>query len=696
MMALPGSRSGPRSAQTFRIVLLVGSLGALLSGPVQFFPLQKFEHAVQGRLQRALPTKQVAPELLFVALDEESITLSPLLDEEIAEDPVLQLMARDFPWSREVYAQLIEKLLAAGARVVALDVSFPRPLDPTGDGQLAATLQRHAGQVVIASVFENDLQGKAVLSLPSESVLPEPWGDPRVGYASFWPDADNVVRRADDWISLSGAAGRRAHAGEMVFPSLGVAALRQAGQPVPPSDEGSRAIRFAAQGSFPTVSLWSVFHADSWQRNLRGGEVFRDRIVLVGPTAARFRDFHRTPVAEAMSGPELHLQSMSNLLTGQRLHLVPWWGAGVLCYFGAALAAWGISWAKAPWKGLAILLGLLLGYLGVLAAALAWGDLLLPAALPMGSLALSGVLFFARDYAAERQERARARRTLERYVSKDIVREILDAPDSFLSQLGGVRKDVVVLFSDLRGFTALTERSDPAELVGQLNEYLGRMVEAVFSQQGTIDKFIGDAVMAVWGTVVMAEPAENARRAVGAAVRMLEELESLNVAWAAAGRPALGVGIGLHAGEAIFGNIGSEQKMEPTVIGDTVNLASRVESLCKKYGLPLLFTGTVREALGDHPAIRHVDLVRVVGRSVPVELFSWALAGEASWPRALDEAIAAYRAGDFSAAQARLAPLQTCQGECTKLVQIYQQRVATALTRDPSLAWDAVHEWTEK
>jgi adenylate cyclase len=396
-----------------------------------------------------------------------------------------------------------------------------------------------------------------------------------------------------------------------------------------------------------------------------------------------------------MSGPELHLQSLSNLLTGERLRLLPWWWGAILSYLAALAAAWGLGWAGRPWRGLVVLVGQGLVYLAILAGALAWGDWLLPAGGPLASLVTCGLLIFARDYAKERQERTRARRTLERYVSRDIVREILDSPDSYLAQLGGVRKEVVVLFSDLRGFTALTERSDPGELVEQLNEYLGRMVEAVFSEQGTVDKFIGDAVMAVWGTVVPGTPTENARRAVESARRMLAELSRLNAKWAAAGRPELGVGIGLHAGEAIFGNMGSEQKMEPTVIGDAVNLASRVESLCKKYGVSLLFTECVREALGEMSELRRVDLVRVVGRVHPVELFSVASSEEA-WPSAMDQAIVSYRAGDFPAAQKILQDLVVEGMESGKLVKIYRERVASALTRSSELPWDAVHDWTEK
>lgn len=678
------------------VLLAAGTFFSLWAGPIQFLPLIRLELWVQDRLQQAFPLKTTAPELLLVALDEESITLTGLLEEETAAEPALQMMSREFPWSREVYALLIEKLVKAGARAVVLDVSFPRSLTSQGDAALADALARHQDRVVIAAVFQNDFEGNVSLSLPSESIVPEPWQDRRVGFANFWPDFDNIVRASDDWQSLSRAAGREAHEGEIHLPSLGTAALQQAGSPVPPVSAGSRLIRFARQGSFPIVPLWMVFLPSTWQSNLRGGEIFRDKIVMVGPTAARFRDFHRTPVGEAMNGPEVHLHSMSSWLTGQTLQRVPWWIGVIFCYgaaFGAALL---LGSSGSPWRGLGALLSGGLFYGAMVTAVLVWVGWLLPVVLPVSCFATTGLLIFARDFAAERRERARARRTLERYVSRDIVREILDAPSSFLAQLGGVRKDVVVLFSDLRGFTALTEKSDPVALVRQLNEYLARMVDAVFAESGTIDKFIGDAVMATWGTILNDSPAENARRAVRTSARMLRELGILNQLWQEDGRSSLKLGIGLHAGEAVFGNMGSEQKMEPTVIGDTVNLASRTESLCKKYGLPLLFTGAVREHLGPEFSVRKVDLVRVVGRSHAVELFSLLIGPQGTdLPTGLgepsDRIIDAYRAGDFALVRKLLQDLPP-EFAHDPIVEIYTRRV----TIEPTTPWNPVHDWTEK
>ena len=174
-------------------------------------------------------------------------------------------------------------------------------------------------------------------------------------------------------------------------------------------------------------------------------------------------------------------------------------------------------------------------------------------------------------------EKRRTRRTLERYVSKNLVKEILENRDSYYHSMLGSRKPVTVLFSDLIGFTSLTERADPVVLVKQLNEYLSRMVTGVFENDGTLDKFIGDAIMAVWGNVSSRGAVEDAKAAVRTALAMRGELVTLNENWRSRGMTELGFGVGINHGDAVVGNIGSyepHERLDPTVIGDAVNLAS--------------------------------------------------------------------------------------------------------------------------
>ena len=179
----------------------------------------------------------------------------------------------------------------------------------------------------------------------------------------------------------------------------------------------------------------------------------------------------------------------------------------------------------------------------------------------LGAFNLSGLFSLGYDFTLERLEKLRTRRTLERYVSKNLVKEILDNPDSFYSSLRGVRIPATILFSDIVGFTTLTESADPEALVKQLNEYLSRMTAAVFESGGTLDKFIGDAVMAVWGNVRSPDVAEDAKAAARTALAMRSELQKLNETWQGEGIAPFKIGMGINQGEVLVGNIGSQEKM---------------------------------------------------------------------------------------------------------------------------------------
>src|SRR5207253_5180845 len=237
----------------------------------------------------------------------------------------------------------------------------------------------------------------------------------------------------------------------------------------------------------------------------------------------------------------------------------------------------------------------------------------------------AGFLSLGFEFVLERMEKLRTRRTLERYVSKNLVKEILDNPDSYYNSLRGVRVPVTILFSDLIGFTTLAEKADPEALVAQLNEYLSRMTSEIFSNGGTLDKFIGDAIMAVWGNVRSLGTAQDAKCCARAALGMRRQLSQLNQTWRKQGRMGLGMGIGVNHGEVIVGNIGSQERMDPTVIGDAVNLASRLEALTRTYAVDILIGASAAELVRDDFHLRSVARVQVKGKTQPVEV--WSLLG---------------------------------------------------------------------
>ena len=242
-----------------------------------------------------------------------------------------------------------------------------------------------------------------------------------------------------------------------------------------------------------------------------------------------------------------------------------------------------------------------------------WLNLVQPVA--VGALAL----FFgtAYQYFIEGREKRKVSKLFGRYVSRDVYTQLMAHPDS--AQLGGKRREMSVLFSDIRGFTTVTERGDPEELVGQLNEYFSRMVEIVFKHKGTVDKFVGDMVMALFSAPV--DDPDHAENAVLAAIEMVKVLGELNQAWTARGMTQLDIGIGVNSGDMIAGNIGSSSIMSYTVIGDNVNLGSRLESLNKEYKTRIIISDATRTRLTGQHDIAPLGDVVVKGKSKAVAIF---------------------------------------------------------------------------
>ncbi len=236
---------------------------------------------------------------------------------------------------------------------------------------------------------------------------------------------------------------------------------------------------------------------------------------------------------------------------------------------------------------------------------------------PLAAGAIALFAGTAYQYFVEGREKRKVKKLFGRYVSRDVYEQLTAHPE--LAELGGKRREMSVLFSDIRGFTTVTEKGNPEQLVAQLNEYFSRMVEVVFRHKGTVDKFVGDMVMALYGAPL--DDVDHAEHAVQAAIDMVRELGLLNNGWAARGMAQLDIGVGVNSGDMIAGNIGSSSIMSYTVIGDNVNLGSRLESLNKDYKTRIIISDATRTRLKGNYDIRPLGDVVVKGKTKPVAIF---------------------------------------------------------------------------
>jgi adenylate cyclase len=310
---------------------------------------------------------------------------------------------------------------------------------------------------------------------------------------------------------------------------------------------------------------------------------------------------------------------------------------------------------------------------------------------------------FIYDFVLAQVEKLQLRATFERYTSPNVAKYLLDHSSTYRQMLAGTRKPVTILFSDVRGFTTMTEKADSHELVAKLNEYLTAMVACVFRHDGSLDKFIGDAVMAVWGnTPYNFGPKEDAVRAVRAALAMLAELRALNSRWTAEGRAEWRIGIGLNHGDVIVGDMGSQQRKEFAVIGDAVNLASRLESLTKEYGLEILIGQSVAGLVREEFHLQTIDLVQVKGKTAAVETFT--VLGEKAVPlssaqqqflAAYEEGIRAFRGRDFVRAAGLFEQaLQVDPGN--RQAEDYLASARDFARTPPDASWTGVRVMTKK
>ncbi len=674
-----------------------------------FFPSVPFisapwrgEQSFEDLLRREGRKTPAPSDFVFLGIDQSTLQLPPLTAEEIASNRAFQLMTeKPFPWSREVWALLLDRLFSAGARVVIFDIIFNPPNE--GDAAFHAAVDRYRDKVVLGANF--DMANSAQAVTPNNTLIPPPQlEDDRVGFVNFWADPiDGKIRAVTYRVTDRQLADLPPDPSEEVYQSLSARALDKIGHADDvPQDFHGHMIRFTSPDAFAPRPLYEVFDPKFWHANYADGAFFEDKIVMVGSSAEVEHDTVVTPMSPTTLGPALHLQAMAAALSREFLRATPP-KTGLALVGAAGLVAWSlIAFLRRPLLGLGALIVITGAYLGAARLAYDKTGLLLLTVPVLSALVLSGLFSLGFEYALERLEKLRTRRTLERYVSRNLVKEVLENPDSYYSSLRGARLPVTVLFSDLIGFTTLSEKGDPEALVAQLNEYLSRMTSVVFSNGGTLDKFIGDGIMAVWGNVRSLGIAEDAKHCARAALGMRRELRQLNQQWREEGRMGFGMGIGINHGEVIVGNIGSHERMDPTVIGDSANLASRIEGLTRVYGLDILVGATAAELVRDEVYLRSVARVQVKGKTKPVNVFTFIGARNEEidpeflkWLETYEEGLEKFRARDFTQAKILFSRFLEFYPD-DFLAKMYLDRALEYEQAPPDEAWEAVEVFEKK
>jgi adenylate cyclase len=627
-----------------RALPIVAALLAAALGFLNFtrnIELQTYDLRVEATARPSAPSQNIA----LVAIDNESIRRM---------EPVVGR----WPWPRLVHATVIDFLSAAGANVIGYDVLFAErdmrkfmvgDTEWTGDESDAALVEstRKAGNVVhIAEVSRPDLidPSKAMvvdLSAPALNArLPDtgcvevrPQITPpfpalaqaahAIGHSMFILDSDGPARRVSPV----------AQARDRTIAAFSLATTIAAG--ATPSIHARRdyagnctvmipwrgpSVNANGQPTFTSYSFYDLFYA---QQQLMEREkpsidpaLFKDRIVIVGATAEGIKDIFTTPFSSGeISGPEVHANLIDAFVTRRSIDRAPAYVTVLLVIGAAAIIGVAGAFLNAWWtSAVAAIVALVFFWLSIF-----WfgRGVWIPVTVPTLSLVFAFVGDLAWKYFVEGREKRQVKKLFSRYVSKDVYDQLVANPS--LAALGGARRHMTVLFSDIRGFTTMSEKGTPEDVVAQLNELFTRMVRVVFDHRGTVDKFVGDMIMALYGAPLDDE--DHAEHAVQTALAMITTLQQMNVEWASRGKPQLDIGIGINTGDMIAGNVGSDTIMSYTVIGDAVNLGARLESLNKDYGTRIIISEATRERLKGRYDIHPLGDVIVKGKSKPVAIF---------------------------------------------------------------------------
>jgi len=494
-----------------------------------------------------------------------------------------------WPWPRSVFADTITHLQSAKAIAIDINFSEPSTAHPSEDLLLAAAI-KDLKPPVILPVQINPKTKEITEALP---ILKENSLQGKVNIIN----EDGVARsikNIEDGFSGFGA----------------IAALQfKEGLFIP---EMMRIDYAGPEKTFATLPLIDLLE------NKVPETVYKNKVVLIGATAPDLHDFFQTPFG-FLPGVEIHANIAEQLIRQAFYKNAPWHVVLLLILCFNALAALAIIRIKKLYF-LLFCLAAIFGAINLLAILLFSYKIILPVLYLDTSFVLLSASLIIFQYISESAGKKFIYESFKYYLSPEVINEIIQDPKKL--KLGGERKKITVLFSDIRGFTSISETLSPEELAHILNEYLTEMADIIMKQQGLVDKYIGDAIMAFWGAPI--EQTDQAKKACASALAMVRALEALNRHWQSKGiLQKLEIGIGINTGQALVGNLGSKKRFNYTALGDSVNLASRLEGLNKEYGTTVIITESAKKELENNPELktRKLDTIMVKGKKEPAVIF---------------------------------------------------------------------------
>jgi adenylate cyclase len=560
-------------------------------------------------------------------------------------------------WSRVLLADLIEGILELEPRVLAVDIWFPEPESEEADRALGTVLETAKDKIVLATAFdelvekgegefqeipdqiidsaflrmEEQKSMDPIIAKKATPTIPRILNGQHAGHVNSVNDRDGKLRWELLYLKYS----------VEVFPSLALQTARLSlGVPL---DEmvisGNKGIQLGEEafihsdmkgrmlinyigkeGTFKTISAAAVLNKKIDK------ETIKDRIVFLGTSAIATYDIKITPLSAVMPGVEKNATVVENILTSNFLKKSVGY-IEIIAIIVTGLIMGLVLPRLSALKTALLSLIFLVGYIFIILIFFSYMDLWVNFIYPAANILTISVVLTGAKYFFEEKKAKEIRSMFSSYVSPKIVEVLINNPEK--ANLGGERKIVTVLFADLIGFTSLSEKKLPEEVVDLLNEYFKEMTDIIFKWDGTLDKFVGDEIMAFWGAP--ADQQNHAELAVRCALDMIDSLSRMQEKWMKEGKDILGCGIGINTGEVLIGNIGATgKKMDYTIIGDNVNLAARVEKLTRDYGVKIILTeftknhleSIITKELIGHYELKSLEAVKVRGKEKEVEIFA--------------------------------------------------------------------------